>query len=130
MLDINYEYIFYDTEIPVKDFLKIIFFGEFEHPLCQFNLFDSVHSLQMRFKEEFSECGLDTEEYSDLAARMLAKVKTGRLYKFKQFIFHLLEQNLKKFQYLRRNNATHRQAQTGGLLSVRSSIISFGSQIL
>ncbi|MEA3414764.1 MAG: AAA family ATPase [Thermodesulfobacteriota bacterium] len=56
-------------------------------------------SLQMRFKEELSECGLDTEEYSDLAARMLAKVKTGRLYKFKQFIFHLLEQNLKKFRY-------------------------------
>ena len=57
------------------------------------------NSQQVRFEEEFSECGLDTEEYSDLAVRMLAKVKTGRLYKFKQFIFHLLEQNLKKFQY-------------------------------
>ena len=56
-------------------------------------------SRKMRFEEEFSECGLDSEEYSDLAARMLAKVKTGRFYKFKQFIFHLLEQNLKRFQY-------------------------------
>jgi hypothetical protein len=56
-------------------------------------------SRKMRFEEEFSECGLDSEEYSDLAARMLAKVKTGRFYKFKHFIFHLLEQNLKKFQY-------------------------------
>ena len=56
-------------------------------------------SRKMRFEEELSECGLDSEEYSDLAARMLAKVKTGRLYKFKQFIFHLLEQNLKKFRY-------------------------------
>lgn len=56
-------------------------------------------SQQVRFEKEFSECGLDPEEYSDLAARMLAKVKTGRLYKFKQFIFHLLERNLKNFRY-------------------------------
>ena len=62
------------------------------------NLLDD--SRKMRFEEELSECGLDPEEYSDLAARMLAKVKTGRLYKFKQFIFHLLEQNLKQFQYI------------------------------
>ncbi|RZB35049.1 MAG: hypothetical protein SRB1_00817 [Desulfobacteraceae bacterium Eth-SRB1] len=32
-------------------------------------------SRKMRFEEEFSECGLDPEEYPDLAARMLAKVK-------------------------------------------------------
>ena len=62
------------------------------------NLLDD--SRKMRFEEELSECGLDLEEYSNLAARMLAKVKTGRLYKFKQFIFHLLEQNLKQFQYI------------------------------